>query len=529
MTPINVASYLALEATADPARIALIDGRDATITAAALHAETDRLAHGFRDLGIDVGDRVAVMVPPGLGFVSVAFALLKCAAVPVLIDPGMGLRGLSTCLAIADVKAFVGVPKAQLARKLFGWAKSAKLTVNVGSHRLFCTAATGQFPSRGDFAMPSVNADTPAAILFTSGSTGPAKGALYTHGMFAAQVEILRSVYGFARGEVDFCTFPLFALFAPALGMTSVVPRMDATRPGQADIATLIAQANRWQATNFFGSPAVMRNWAARPDYRIPTLKRAISAGAPATAATVRAISGILPLGAELFTPYGMTEALPVATIGGRELVESHARTEQGAGVCVGRPVPGVTVCVIAQTQDRIETWDNAACLPAGMIGEFCVKGAVVSPAYFARHDATMTAKIPDPEGGFWHRTGDVGYFDPDWRMWFCGRKAHVVWTADGPLYPDQVEPLLNRDWIRTALVGVGTTPVICFTLDAKMPLLKVIEDLARSASESTVTTPITTFLHYPWSSFPVDVRHNSKIRREELAAWAARKLGAKR
>ena len=528
MNPVNVADYLALEAAADPRRVALVHGRDATVTAAELHAATDRFAHGFRGLGIAVGDRVAVMIPPGLDFVSAAFALLKCGAVPVLIDPGMGVRGLSTCLATADVKAFVGVPKAHLARKLFGWAKSAAVAVNAGKRRLFCDAATGRFPDRGEFATPPVTADTPAAILFTSGSTGPAKGALYTHGMFAAQVETLRTVYGFARGEVDFCTFPLFALFAPALGLTSLVPRMDATRPGRADIAALVAQANRWGATNFFGSPAVMRNWAARPELRVPTLKRAISAGAPATAETVRKISAILPPGAELFTPYGMTEALPVANIGGRELVESHALTGQGAGVCVGRPVPGVTVRVVAQTPARIEAWDESARLPAGEIGEFCVKAAVVSPAYFARHDATMTAKIPDDGGGFWHRTGDVGYFDSAGRMWFCGRKAHVVWTPGGPLYPDQVEPLLNRPNLRTALVGVTrggvTTPVICYETRDRLGPGVLSGKLGEVAAKSPLTAGIRTFLCHP--GFPVDVRHNSKIRREELAAWAAKKLG---
>ena len=527
--PVNVAAHLALEAEVDPDRLALVYPReriDATATAMELHAESDRFAHGFRSLGVTAGDRVALMVPPGRAFVSITFALLKCAAVPVLIDPGMGMLGLGACLETANVKAFVGVPKAHLARRLFGWAKSATLTVNVGQGRFFCHAGPGQFRERGPFTMPPVTPDTPAAILFTSGSTGPAKGALYTHGMFAAQVETLREVYGFARGEVDFCTFPLFALFAPALGMTSVVPRMDATRPARADIAALVGQANFWRATNFFGSPAVLKNWAARPDLRIPTLKRVISAGAPASAATVRQISAILPPGAELFTPYGMTEALPVATIGGRELVESHAKTEAGAGVCVGMPVPGMTVRVIRQIAERVEAWDDSACLPVGEIGEFCVKGAVVSPAYFARHDATMTAKIPDPAGGFWHRTGDVGYFDSEGRMWFCGRKAHVVWTAAGPLYPDQVEPMLNSFGVRTALVGVGATPVICFESNIKRPLHLVARDMAERAAHSPVTAGVTTFLYHP--RFPVDVRHNSKIAREKLAAWAASKLGAK-
>ena len=539
----NVATHLACRAAAEPGRAALhVPTRrgHATVTFADLHAESDALAHGLSRRGVTRGVRVAVMVPPSRPFFAVTFALLKLAAVPVLIDPGMGLTGLGRCLTEAEPAAFVGVPKAHAARRLFGWARrSVTLTVNAGPGRFFCHASTAELITAGrtarPFAMPPVAATDTAAVLFTSGSTGPAKGVVYMHGTFTAQVELLKRVYGIEPGEVDLCTFPLFALFSPALGMTCVVPRMDPTRPAQADPRVLIDQANEFGVTNFFGSPAVLRNWAAATVPPVPTLRRVISAGAPATAAVIAAVAERLPAGAEVFTPYGATEALPVANVGSRELADTRTATEAGHGVCVGRPVPGMTVRVIAQSAEPIAAWDEALALPTGQIGEFVVRGPVATREYFRRPEATRLAKIPDPvTHEVWHRMGDVGYFDDRGRMWFCGRKAHVVWTAAGPLYPDQIEPVLDltAGVVRTALVGVtrggATHPVVCFERDpAGVNSKAVVNAWARLAERSAAfphTRPVTEFLEHP--RFPVDVRHNSKIFREKLAAWADRKLG---
>ncbi len=557
-TPIvNVAMHLSRQAAEDPNRVAIyVPGRHSkprndwqhqAVTFAELDADSSALAHGLVAAGITRGTRTVLMVPPGIDFFALTFALLKVAAVPVLIDPGMGLSNLGRCLAEAEPEAFVGIAQAHLARLIGGWGrKTLRTTVNVGRGTLFCHTSSArlrrQGAGRGPFPVAEVSRDELAAILFTSGSTGIAKGAEYTHGVFAAQIEILKSTFGIEPGEIDLCTFPLFALFGPALGMSCVIPDMDPTRPARIDPVKAVAQINRFGVTNLFGSPAVIRRLG---DYGVslPSLRRAISAGAPASAAAVERFSRLLSPGVELYTPYGATEALPVSNIASSEILgETRPLTEQGRGVCVGRPVPGVTVRVVPITDQPIPEWDDSLELPPGEVGEFVVGGPVVTRRYFNRPDATRLAKIRDPRTGeILHRMGDVGYRDDRGRLWFCGRKSHRVVTPFGTLYTDIVEPILNTvpGVARTALVGVtrhGTTyPVVCVELigagenmrgagvEERHKLLN--EVLPRHAWCFEPTRSIVTFLHYP-DSFPVDVRHNSKISREKLAAWADRKLG---
>jgi acyl-CoA synthetase (AMP-forming)/AMP-acid ligase II len=563
MTPssVNVASHLARMAAAEPNRPAVHfptrgvnpDGPTeyATLTFAQLHAESDAIAHGLAHAGVVRGTRTALMVPPSLDFFALTFALLKAGAVPVLIDPGMGVRNLGRCLAEAEPEAFIGVAKAHLARRIFGWAKrTVKTTVNVGRWRFFCRHSLAELKrrglARGRYDGPAVAPTEPAAILFTSGSTGVAKGAVYTHGIFAAQVELLKATYGIEPGEVDLCTFPLFALFGPALGMTSVVPDMDFTRPARIDPRKALAQVKQFGVTNLFGSPAVIRQlgkltnghpWAS-------SLRRVISAGAPASARDIERFVTLLPESAEVFTPYGATEALPVANIGSREiLTETRHLTDQGKGVCVGRPVQGMTVHVIPITDEPVKEWDPALCLPSGEIGEFVVRGPVATRQYYNRPEATRLAKIRDPEtGDVLHRMGDVGYLDDRGRLWFCGRKSHRVVTPWGTLFTDMVEPVFNTvpGVFRTALVGVTrngvTYPVLCverekpsFSGDVIPRFVgrsweELLPELRAAAIRFDHTSVIETFLDHPW--FPVDVRHNSKIFREKLAVWADRKLG---
>ncbi|MBX9626885.1 MAG: AMP-binding protein, partial [Gemmataceae bacterium] len=272
--PLNVASHLGRLAAADPGRPALHHphrgvrpGRPTpytSITFARLHADTDAVAHGLVAAGVTRGVRAALMVPPTPDFFTLTFALLKVGAVPVLIDPGMGVKRVGRCLAEADPGAFVGVPKAHVARRALRWLKGKRLvTVNAGGWRFGCDTSLARLREagsrRGPFRVPEVTAEEPAAVLFTSGSTGPAKGAVYTHGVFAAQVELLKATFGIEPGEVDLCTFPLFALFGPALGMTCVLPDMDAARPARLDPRKAAHQIAEMRVTNLFGSPAVVR------------------------------------------------------------------------------------------------------------------------------------------------------------------------------------------------------------------------------------------------------------------------------
>lgn len=572
MTTVNVASHLAAMAVADPDRPAVYfprGRRDSPadcehLTFRQLHDWSDRLARGLEAVGVRRGTRTALMVPPSLDFFALTFALFKVAAVPVLIDPGMGVRNLGICLAEAEPEAFIGVPKAHLARRLLGWGRrTIRTTVAVGGWRFFCDASTGRLAGpgagAGPYDPPPVAADDTAAVLFTSGSTGVAKGAVYTHGIFSAQADILRRTFGIEPGEVDLCTFPLFALFGPALGMTCVIPDMNPARPAWINPDMVDRTVRAFGVTNLFGSPAVIRavgGWGvdrkwqkpgAQPPLdadgvrrkdpsRFTTLRRVISAGAPASADEVERFARLIPPGVQVFTPYGATEALPVANIGSREiLTETRHDTDRGKGVCVGRPVDGVSVAVIPVSDDPVPSWDDSLCLPPGEIGELVVRGPVVTPGYYNRDRATRLAKIVDLKtGAVLHRMGDVGYLDDRGRLWFCGRKAHRVVTPWGTLFTDQVEPVFNTlGWVtfRTALIGVTrhgvTYPVVCYERGvADFTPDEAAARLRAKAAEFDHTRAIVTFLQYPWPGFPVDTRHNSKIFREKVAAWADKTLG---
>jgi acyl-CoA synthetase (AMP-forming)/AMP-acid ligase II len=507
-----------------------------------LDRESGRMAHALESVGIRRGVRTVLMVPPGFEFFALTFALFKIGAVPVLVDPGMGVRNLKTCFAEAQPQAFIGIPKAHLARVLLGWGKPTVKTLLTVGRRLCWGGSTlakllTVVPDDTPYVTAQTEGDETAAILFTSGSTGAPKGAVYSHGNFSAQVEMLRQVYNIRPGEIDLPTFPLFALFAPALGMTSVVPEMDFTRPADADPVKILAAIEKFQITTMFGSPALINRvgrYGKAQGIKLPSLKRAISAGAPVPAAVLERFSSMLSAEAQIFTPYGATEALPVCSIGSAEiLAETRYATDQGCGVCVGKPVPGIELEIIAISDELVTRWDANLKLGIGEIGEIVVKGPQVTRSYFNRVQATALGKIPDPDhDGFYHRMGDLGYRDEQGRIWFCGRKAHRVVTGEEVLFTIPCEAIFNthQDVFRTALVGIGSPgqqrPVLCVELEKGVDtsgLARIHQELLAIGAGHAITRNIKTFLFHP--AFPVDIRHNAKIFREKLALWAGEKL----
>lgn len=568
---VNVAVHLVRQAAEEPQRPALyvplrsVRGDCPTphrvITYAQLNADSDALAHGLEAAGVERGTRVAVFIPPSPQFYTVVFALLKLAAVPVFIDPGMGLRGLKRCLERAEPVVFVGVARAHLARWLFGWARSSlRLSIHTARRRFFCDYSLEELrrlgSARGAYPIPAVSAEEMAAILFTSGSTGPAKGAVYTHGIFAAQVQMLRQAFGIRPREVDYGTFPLFALFGPALGMSCVIPDMDASRPARLRPDKAIAQMRQFAVTNLFGSPAVIRllgDWyhqcrrdslagskasaslatSEADEPLLPALRRVISAGAPASPLHLQRFTALLPVATPIYTPYGATEALPVANIDSGEILqETQSLTAQGRGICIGRPLSGIRLHIIPITDEAIPQWREELELPAGAIGELVVRGPIVTPHYYKQPEATQLAKIYDPlTGEILHRMGDVGYRDEQGRIWFCGRKSQRVVTPWGTMFTDMVEPVFHDlpGVRRTALVGVErggiTYPVLCVEWDRTQPWPTVQAALRQKAESLESTRALAAFLAHP-RPFPVDRRHNAKIAREILARWADRRLG---
>lgn len=517
----NVQRHFKAAAAAHPDQPAVIapSGR---LTFHELDALSDRQAHGLLAHGIGRGERTLVMVKAGVDLISLTYALHKVGAVPVLIDPGMGRAAFLNCVRNIGPTSFVGIPLAHVARTLFpGSFGTVKRHVTVGTRWFWggpTLAGLAAAAAAEPFPLADVADDDEAAVLFTSGSTGPAKGVVYTHGLFDAQVTALRDTFGYRPGEIDCAAFPLFSLFDNALGMTSVIPDLDPSKPGTCDPAKVVAALRDHDCTTAFGSPAIWKRvapWAIENGVKLPKIERIVIAGASVPPALIEQLRQVI--GGDVYTPYGATESLPVATIGGEEILRDCApATLQGAGTCVGRAVPGMDVRILGVVDAPILCIEDATFLPDGEVGEIAVKGPVVTRLYANLPDATAAAKIADGDA-VWHRMGDLGWRDELGRIWFCGRKAERVRTAEGTLYTDRVEGVANGKGVRTALVGVGEPGAQKAVLVVEGP------ENAALAAEFKATLPVVAVLFHP--SFPVDVRHNAKIHRNQLAMWAEGRL----
>ena len=545
----NIASYLPRMAELQPERLAIAfptrklgPGKFhyAKWSFAQLNHESDKIAYALEQEGVTKGVRSVLMVKPSLEFFALTFALFKVGAVPVLIDPGIGLKHLKECIDEAEPEAFIGIPMAHLARALQGWGKrTLKKKISVGPSLFFggtsLKSALSKVPKDFSYKTRDTASEDTAAILFTSGSTGVPKGAVYTHGNFIAQVDEIKRIYDIRPGEIDLPTFPLFALFDPALGMSTVIPHMDATKPAKVEPENIVEPIKEFNVTNMFGSPALLNRvsrYGEANNVQLPSLKRVISAGAPASPVVLQRFSDMLEEAGAIHTPYGATESLPVSTISSKEILSDTAeKTNSGMGVCVGKPVPSVDVQVIPISDEVISDWEDCAAQPKWEVGEIVVKGPQVTASYFNRPKSTELAKIRD--GAFIrHRMGDLGYFDSDGRLWFCGRKAHRVDTAEGSLYPVPVEGVFNTHpkVFRSALVRVDVDgsiqPALCIELEDKLgkgSQEELFSELKSIGAQYPHTENINLFfVHF---EFPVDIRHNAKINREHLSVWANEQL----
>lgn len=535
----NIAQVLARVAQIQPEAIALVvrEGKQwRRYTFAELSARSEELAGALHAAGLRRGERVMLMLRPSLDFVALTFALFRLGAVLILIDPGMGYRNLLRCIKNVEPEALIGIRRAIFFSRLFPTVfSSLKKRITISGWLPGTVQLRNLSPSSAATAATTPPAlvagpDDLAAIIFTTGSTGPPKGVHYTHGIFHAQLQLIRDYYGIGPGDTDQPGFTLFGLFSTALGAKAVLPDMDPTRPAQVDPQKFVASILAEQVSYSFGSPAIWRvvsSYCLRHNLRLP-LHTVLMAGAPVPGALLADMQKILSPEARIFTPYGATESLPTASIEAREVLDTTwQKTQQGKGYCVGRALPGMDVRIIAVQDDAIADWRQVQELPAGSIGEIVVRGPVVTPAYDHNEAETKGAKISSPEG-FWHRMGDMGYLDEQGRLWFCGRKGHRVLTAKGPMYSVCCEAIFNQHplVLRSALVGVGTpgtqTPVVVVETERRgRPPAGLIEELAALAQTSALTRNIRHFLVHP--AFPVDIRHNAKIFREQLALWAAK------
>ncbi|MDR1086063.1 MAG: AMP-binding protein [Deltaproteobacteria bacterium] len=539
----NIAQTLTLAAENDPKRLAVIarhlpDSQGRTvITYSQLAEDSSKLAGGLAAQGFEPGDRVVVMVPMGLDFFITVFALFKACLVPVMVDPGMGFKRMLLCLSEGKPRGLIGIPLAHivsfLCPKYFSGIKK-RVTVGrfpgfLGVKKLSSLLTSAPLPQQNTYA-----SDT-AAILFTSGATGPAKGAVYTHSMFRAQVESIRQNFGLSFGGVDMATFPLFALFAPALGLTSVIPNMNPIKPGQADPKKLLSSIASEKCTSLFGSPALLNRLALYCQEQkivLSGVRKIITAGAPVQPTLAAAVASLLEPGASLVTPYGATEGMPLTTVDAAEIAGARGMTEQGFGMCVGKALSGIRLAVLPITDQPIASFKESQILPMGEVGEIVASGPVICREYFERPDQTVLTLLTGPDGEVWRRMGDLGWQDAQSRLWFCGRKSQRVVTEQGTLFTVCCESIFNKHpkIRRSALVGVGSAghqrPVMVVEPTARLDRkqwLELVEELKKLGEANPRTRSIKTFLKH--RNFPVDIRHNAKIGREKLSVWAAKIL----
>lgn len=514
-----------------------------TMTFADLELQTSSIAAGLQQMGVQPGQRIVMLVRFGVDFIALVFALLKAGAVVVLIDPGMGRRHLVRCLEETNPDGFVAIPAAQVVRMALRHRfPNARLNVTVGRRFGFLPKPTLEQLAGTPSALyepPPITLDSHAAIIFTTGSTGPPKGVLYTHRTFNSQVDQLISHYGIAPGGKDLSGFPLFGLFNAVMGTTTVIPDMDPTRPADVDPPRLLDAIDQWQINQAFGSPAL---WTAVGRHAqevgrcVPSLNRVFSAGAPVPPEVLKCMRGAMAVDGQMFTPYGATEALPVASIESREVLgETAEMTRRGAGTCVGRSFAGIEWMVIDIQDGPLASMDQVLELPTGSIGELMVTGDVVTGQYVTRRDQNALHKVQDGQR-VWHRMGDVGYLDDQGRFWCCGRKTHRVRMSGKVLFTETCEAIFNtHDHVhRSALVGIGPsgeqTPVVVVepwpehAPTDPLAAERLIAQLRELAKSHSTTESIERILIYP-KILPTDIRHNSKIFREKLAPWAARQL----
>ena len=543
----NIAFSLERVAQNHPNQTAVTESHSGTsISFQELDDESSRIASGLNQYGFKKGDRVLLFIPFSIKFISVAFALFKAGAIPILIDPGLGKKNILRCIKETEAQGIIATPVVHLVSKFFQkYFRNLKHRITTNSCWLWqgCTLRDIGNMAKPGFAYDDTFPNDPAAILFTSGSTGSPKGVVYTHEMFSRQLEVLRSCYEIQPGEIDLSTFPLFSLFGVGIGMTSILPKMDFTRPAKVDPKKILNTITKYNVTSGFGSPALwdtISRYCISNNRHLSSLNRILMAGAPIPGSLIERFDHILTSKTKIHTPYGATEALPVTTIERKEILEETLKkSQQGYGICVGHTVPDIELRIIAIIDDSIPEWEDSIELIHGEIGEIAVKGPWVTRNYFKRDNVTRLAKIKDRGNSFWHRMGDVGYIDDKNRLWFCGRKSQRVRTTNGTLFTIQCEGVFNAHpkVKRSALVGVGEIenqkPVIIIEPEHFRELKNnsarnsLIKELLALGDQYNHTHQIKDILIY--KNFPVDIRHNAKISREQLAQWATCKTLGKR
>ncbi|WP_271394319.1 alpha/beta fold hydrolase [Neomicrococcus lactis] len=521
----------------------LPDGNVQRVSWADLSTRVDRLAAGLYELGARPGSRVSLLVPPGTELTSVVYACLKIGAIIVVADAGLGTKGMGRAIKGAQPDFLIGIDRALSGARVFGWPgrKIAAAMLPEGvkgtAKRRALNAETdladlerrGQDAIANGWTPPQLDPDADAAVLFTSGSTGPAKGVVYTHRRLAGLRDTIQQTYGLRAGTGLVAGFAPFALLGPALGAVSVTPDMDVTAPRTLTAKALADAVAAIDATAVFCSPAALENVVATAQgASLPGVELVLSAGAPIPVTLLEKVQTIFPK-ASLHTPYGMTEALPIADIDLQALrAASSSSKNQANGVCVGTAVSGATIAILPFGTPDAEIAEAALTSEPGVSGEVVVQ----APHIKERYDRLALTQAESARIPGWHRTGDVGHYDDAARLWIEGRLQHVVTSASGPITPVAYE--LAAESVpsvqRAAAVGVGPAGTQALVIAVEVDGAK--DGLASAALAAEIRAAIAEHVADPapvsavvTTRIPTDIRHNSKVDRTAVAAWATEAL----
>jgi acyl-CoA synthetase (AMP-forming)/AMP-acid ligase II len=534
----NVATYLSSTAKEWSDQPALVSGavrpKFLPLSFSQLDHAVDGAVSELIKSGISAGDKTLLFVNPGPGLIIWAFALFRLGAIPVVIDPGMGVRSFLSCIQRTKPNAMVGISRAfwlsRLLPRSFRTVRSRYL-VRPGFYTLNKKEEPSYIPN-------ATSPDALAAIVFTSGSTGIPKGVRYLHRTFDAQINALKNVFGMEAGEVDLTTLPIFGLFNPALGITSVLPDIDPRRPAQADPAKLVRSLLDYDVTTAFASPVIGKKVANEcQNFRtsLNKIKRFFLAGAPVPPSLAEQLNQCIPHG-RVIVPYGATEALPVSSTDSSEISDNKSSTLEGKGSLVGTPIPGAKVRILdiahAPLPDYPGDFDG---LEQGVVGEICVSGKMVTAGYDRMPGATCDARFKIGKAEY-HRMGDLGYIDEQKRLRFLGRKAECVRTANGLIETERCEPAISQlSFVqRCALIGLGESPrqEPCMVVE---PVRSQVRQFGEIVLRRKILEACQDFFPefqiqrvFFEKKIPVDARHNAKIHRLALSRkwsrWVARK-----
>ena len=510
------------------------DGAPLRVSWRQLSTRVDEIAAGLDAFGVRAGDRVSLLVQPGPTLTAALYACLRIGAVVVVADRGLGIRGLSRAVRGAVPDVVIGELAGLAAARTLGWPGrriSAAALPAATSRALGVEASLSDLAraGRGRALPPVPAAEADAAVLFTSGSTGPAKGVVYTHAQLTALRDTLAAHFDVTADAGLVTGFAPFALLGPALGTRSATPDMDVSAPRTLTAAAVAAAVRASDARIVFLSPAAVANVVATAgvlgDDDRAALERVetfLSTGAPVGIDLLRRAQEVMP-NAVAHTPYGMTECLLVADVTLPEIEEAAG----DRGVCVGRPLGTGQVRISAIDADGRASGEPTT--EAGITGEIVISAPHLKRGYFRLYLTDREARRGLPDR--WHRTGDVGHLDADGRLWVEGRLPHVITTAAGPVTPVGIEQDAETvDAVsRAAAVGIG--PV------GRQVVVAVVEGGARrpglaspeltDAVRAATAQPLAAVLVAP--TLPTDIRHNSKIDRSRLAAWAERLLAGEK